>query len=256
MNSPVNSISNARLRETLRESGTPGVAQNNPKLMPDVANRTSLDATARSQAATSWHPAAVAVPCTRATTGCGSEAIVSMTRLHASKSPPMKSSVRQPIISLRSWPPENAGPLPATTTARIARSLAMASSAVCISSSIAREIALYCFGRFIVRRAMPASTETSTTGSASASGRAGSFMADSLDRVGGSRAVAQDELLDLAGRGLRQLAELVALRHLVARQVLATMRVELVRGDRRARLELDERARRLAPLRVGLRDDR
>ena len=42
MNSPVNSISNARLRDTLRETGTPGVAQKSPKLMPDVAKRASL----------------------------------------------------------------------------------------------------------------------------------------------------------------------------------------------------------------------
>ena len=39
--------------------------------MPDVANVASLEATARSQAATSWQPAAVAIAWTLAITGCG-----------------------------------------------------------------------------------------------------------------------------------------------------------------------------------------
>ena len=38
---------------------------------PGVAKRASSDATARSHAATSWQPAAVATPCTLAITGCG-----------------------------------------------------------------------------------------------------------------------------------------------------------------------------------------
>ena len=39
--------------------------------MPEVAKVASLDATARSQAATSWQPAAVAIVWTLAMTGCG-----------------------------------------------------------------------------------------------------------------------------------------------------------------------------------------
>ena len=39
--------------------------------MPEAAKRASVEATARSQAPTSWQPAAVAMPWTRAITGCG-----------------------------------------------------------------------------------------------------------------------------------------------------------------------------------------
>ncbi len=39
--------------------------------MPDTPNLAAAEATARSQLATSWQPAAVAVPCTAAITGCG-----------------------------------------------------------------------------------------------------------------------------------------------------------------------------------------
>ncbi len=38
---------------------------------PGVANLAAVEATARSQLATSWQPAAVATPCTQAITGCG-----------------------------------------------------------------------------------------------------------------------------------------------------------------------------------------
>ena len=68
---PVNSMSSARLEPTLRPTGTEGVPQNRPLLMPEVAKLASLDATARSQAATSWQPAAVAIAWTLAMTGCG-----------------------------------------------------------------------------------------------------------------------------------------------------------------------------------------
>ncbi len=43
-------------------------------------------ATARSQAATSWHPAAVAIPWTLAITGCGISWIVSIITVQASNS--------------------------------------------------------------------------------------------------------------------------------------------------------------------------
>ena len=71
MKSPVSSISNAGFWSTLRDSPTAGVAQKSPRLIPDTANRASLLATARSHMATSWQPAAVATPWTRAMTGCG-----------------------------------------------------------------------------------------------------------------------------------------------------------------------------------------
>ena len=44
---------------------------------------TVREATARSQVATSWQPAAVAVACTAAITGCGSVTICCMTVLHS-----------------------------------------------------------------------------------------------------------------------------------------------------------------------------
>src|ERR1700710_1355456 len=69
--SPVSSISIACLRGTLRDSATIGVEQNSPISTPGVANVAAVDATARSQLATSWHPAAVATPCTAAITGFG-----------------------------------------------------------------------------------------------------------------------------------------------------------------------------------------
>ena len=52
----------ACLRDTLRDSATMGVEQKRPMLTPGVANFALRAATARSQVATSWQPAAVAVP--------------------------------------------------------------------------------------------------------------------------------------------------------------------------------------------------
>ena len=69
--SPVKSISSTCFREIVRLTGTIGVEQNSPMLTPGVAKRASSDAIARSHAATSWQPAAVATPCTFAITGCG-----------------------------------------------------------------------------------------------------------------------------------------------------------------------------------------
>ena len=59
---PVSSISRARFLPMLRVSATIGVLQNRPILTPGVAKRDVSEATARSQVATSWHPAAVATP--------------------------------------------------------------------------------------------------------------------------------------------------------------------------------------------------
>ena len=55
----------------LRVSATIGVLQNRPILTPGVAKRDTSEATARSQVATSWQPAAVAMPSIWAITGCG-----------------------------------------------------------------------------------------------------------------------------------------------------------------------------------------
>src|SRR5206468_1001070 len=78
MGSPVSASSSARLPPTARATATIGVWQNQPPLPPGVAKLASSAATARSQEATSWQPAAVATPCTRATTGCGRRWSVSM----------------------------------------------------------------------------------------------------------------------------------------------------------------------------------
>ena len=82
MNSPVTSISKAALRARLRLSATLGVEQNRPRLTPLTAKRASRAATARSHIATSWQPAAVAMPCTRAITGTGSCWIAIIMRPH------------------------------------------------------------------------------------------------------------------------------------------------------------------------------
>ncbi len=82
--SPVSSISSARLRPIARDSGTIGVEQNSPILTPGVAKAAVSAATARSDAATSWQPAAVAIPRTFAITGCGSRWIVSIKTVQVS----------------------------------------------------------------------------------------------------------------------------------------------------------------------------
>ena len=85
ISSPVSSISIAALRPTARDSATMGVEQNSPMFTPGVAKRALSAATARSQLATSWHPAAVATPCTRAITGFGSLTMLVISREHSSK---------------------------------------------------------------------------------------------------------------------------------------------------------------------------
>ena len=73
----------ACLRETLRDSATIGVEQNRPLSIPDVAKRAASEATARSQLATSWQPAAVAMPWTAAITGFGRFTIACIIALQA-----------------------------------------------------------------------------------------------------------------------------------------------------------------------------
>ena len=82
----MSSISIAALRPTARESATIGVEQNRPIFTPGVANRAVSAATARSQLATSWQPAAVAMPCTRAITGFGKRTMRSISREHCANS--------------------------------------------------------------------------------------------------------------------------------------------------------------------------
>ena len=83
--SPVSSICSARLRPTARVSATIGVVQNSPIFTPGVAKLASSAAIARSQVATSWHPAAVAMPCTSAITGCGIDWIFIISSAQTSK---------------------------------------------------------------------------------------------------------------------------------------------------------------------------
>src|SRR5205807_1895763 len=71
MGSPVSSISMARFRPMFRTTPTAGVEQNTPMLTPGIANVAVSAATAMSHIDTSWQPAAVAIPWTRAITGCG-----------------------------------------------------------------------------------------------------------------------------------------------------------------------------------------
>src|SRR4051812_21805766 len=61
-----------------------------------------------------------------------------------------------------------------------------------------------------------------------------------VDGRGRASPLAQLELLDLAGRGLRQFAEHDRLGHLVAGQVLAAMGDDVLGRRRGAGLELDE----------------
>lgn len=58
---------------------TPGVEQNRPTFTPGVAKVDLSVATAMSQLATNWHPAAVAMPFTIAITGTGASWISVMT---------------------------------------------------------------------------------------------------------------------------------------------------------------------------------
>ena len=94
-------MSIARLRPIARESGTIGVEQKSPMRTPGVPKRASSDATARSHAATTWQPAAVAIPSTCAITGCGIAWIVSMSSQQTSNSRVRKGR-SAPTISDRS----------------------------------------------------------------------------------------------------------------------------------------------------------
>ena len=96
--------------------------------MPETANFATSAATARSHIDTSWQPAAVAMPCTRAITGCGRRVMASISSPHCRNSACMKPLSWLARISLRSWPAQKALPAPAMTTTRTASLAAMSSS--------------------------------------------------------------------------------------------------------------------------------
>ena len=181
--SPVSNISMACLEERLRDSATIGVEQNRPILTPGVQKRASCDATARSQVATSWQPAALARPATSAMTGFGLLTIPSISSAQEAKSAakyaaPLSWSARWAVISLRLWPDEKAGPRPASTITRTALSAAATSSADFSSAIIASDRLLRVAASASVRRSTPPSRAESRSAvilprrrAASASGR-------------------------------------------------------------------------------------
>src|SRR5262245_19676894 len=140
----------ARLRPTTRATSTIGVVQKRPMRTPGVAKSAPSEATARSQAATSWHPAAVATPCTRATTGCGMSWRVSMSSEHAANTSTYSSSSR-PTSSRRSWPAQKAGPAAPKTSARTDGSPASSSSAAVSSRISSSDSGFRRSGRFSTR---------------------------------------------------------------------------------------------------------
>ena len=91
----------ARLRPIARLTATMGVVQKSPILTPGVAKEASSEAIAMSQVATNWHPAAVAIPCTWAITGCGIDWILCMSSVQTSNISRYSATVR-PAISPRS----------------------------------------------------------------------------------------------------------------------------------------------------------
>ena len=154
--SPVSSMSMACLGATLRDSATIGVEQNRPMLTPGVAKRESSAATARSQDATSWAPAAVATPWTRAITGWGSATTACISWAQLSKVSRTKSgSSMRARSSRRSWPAQNAGPAPAMTSTRTLSSSAMAERASIMAPISSRLSALRAGPRFMVRVVTP-----------------------------------------------------------------------------------------------------
>src|SRR5580693_1860163 len=148
MTSPDMAISAARLRPMFRAMATIGVWQNQPPLPPGAAKPASSLATARSALATSWHPAAVASPCTRATTGWGTcwISVISSVQVISSARTRGRSAS---ATSAKSCPALNTGPLPASTMPRA--SLFPTSAKAAISSRMcSSDRALRRCGRFIV----------------------------------------------------------------------------------------------------------
>ncbi len=148
MTSPDRAISAARLRPTLRATATIGVWQNQPPLPPGAAKPAVSLATARSALATSWQPAAVASPCTRATTGWGTcwMSVISSVQVASSARTAGRSAS---TTSAKSCPALNTGPLPASTMPSASLS-PISRSAVISSCMCARDRALRRSGRFMV----------------------------------------------------------------------------------------------------------
>ena len=126
-----------------RATGTAGVWQNQPPLPPGRANPADSAATARSQEATSWQPAAVASACTLAITTCGTDWIRFINAVH------WRNRSRTPVRSLaatsaKSCPAENTFPNASVSSARWSA-----------ASEFRR------FGRFMVIRTVSPSRETS-----------------------------------------------------------------------------------------------
>ena len=98
--------------------------------------------------ATSWQPAAVASPCTRATTGWGTccISVISSVQVTSRERTAARSAS---ATSAKSWPALNTGPLPASTMPSASLSPicanAVISSRMCSSDSALRRC-----GRFIV----------------------------------------------------------------------------------------------------------
>jgi hypothetical protein len=157
---PLSSISSARLRPMFRLTATMGVEQKSPIFTPGVANVAFSEATARSQVATSWHPAAVAIPWTAAMTGWGTRWIVCISRVQMSNTARSSWSERS-ISSFRSCPAEKAGPVARTTMARTSGRALWRSSCSVSSAIRAVESALRCCGRLRVMRTAGRASSTS-----------------------------------------------------------------------------------------------
>ncbi len=140
--------------------------------MPLTPNVAWSEAIARSQVATSWQPAAVAMPSTSAITGFGSATMDCIRREQvakvSSKKPlPPSGSARCAVISLRSWPPENTFPTAPRTTTRTVLSSRARSSSACSAAMTPSDSAL-AGGLASVRRKMPPACSTITGPSGSA----------------------------------------------------------------------------------------
>ena len=163
--------------------------------MPLVAKVALSAATARSHCATSWQPAAVAIPCTRAITGTGSLWMDSITRLHWANSCWYHARSGFAAMSLRLWPAQNARPSAASTTTRRLSSRAAASSACCSAASISLPSALKRAASFSVRVSTPRASRCTRRGTSerpapeAASGETAEVMAQRKNR--GRRSCAQ-----------------------------------------------------------------
>ena len=148
-----------------RATPTAGVEQKTPTLIPGIAKDAVSAATAMSHIETSWQPAAVAMPWTRAMTGCGSFVKETIIRLQSSKRRRCQaSSPACARISFRSWPAQKPRPSAARTTTRAEGSMAMASISSWIAAIISRERGLNRSGRFSTRRTTPPSLRDTTSG--------------------------------------------------------------------------------------------